>query len=212
VLTTHSGHFGFSAAGLHCYKIPLLLEAATETTMVKNSGRLAVVILLFSAGLVAGQNGAPPSSTPRQEPCWKQAGISQSVMEQRRGIERDAHSQVESVCQNSSLTPQQKQEQVREIRQQAEQKLDALITSEQQSSLHACQQQRGMNGSSHPGSSQPGSSQPGSSQPGSSNSGSSNSGYRRNGAGPCGNLGSPQGRQGPSSGPPQQPENSPQRN
>jgi hypothetical protein len=155
--------------------------------MAKNFRRLAMVTLMLTAGLVVAQNGAAPSSTTHQEPCWKQAGISQSVMEQRRGVGRDAHSQVENVCQNSSLTPQQKQEQVREIRQQAEQKLDALITSEQQSALHACQQQRGMNGSSHPG--------------------SSHLGYRRSGSGPCGNLGSPQGRQGPSSGNPQPPAN-----
>ena len=151
--------------------------------MVKSFQRLALSVLLCSAGLSAAQGGASPSN--RQEPCWKQAGISQSVMEQRHSVERDAHSQVESVCQNSSLTPQQKQEQVREIRQQVQQKLDALITSEQQSTLHACQQQRGANGSSHER-------------------------QTRRGAGPCGNMGSPQGRQGPSGGNPQQPENSQQ--
>jgi len=49
-------------------------------------------------------------------------------MEEHRSIETDAHSQVASVCENSSLTPQQKQQQVREIRQQVQQKMDALIT------------------------------------------------------------------------------------
>jgi len=143
--------------------------------MTKNVLRFSIVSLLFSAGFVFAQNSAPPSARPRQEPCWKQAGISPSVMEQHHAIELDRRSQVETVCQNSSLTPQQKQQQVREIRQQAQQKMDALITPEQQSTLHACQQQRGMNGSS-------------------------NGGQHPGGAMPCGNFGSSQGRQGPSNG------------
>lgn len=145
--------------------------------------KLEVLVLVFSAALAAAQNGAPPS--PRPEPCWKQAGISPSVMEQHRGIERDAHSQVQSVCQNSSLAPQQKQQQVREIREQAQQKLNALLTSEQQSALHACQQQHAAYASSHTAS-------------------------RGRAANPCAYLGSSQGRQGPSGGTPQTPENSPQ--
>jgi hypothetical protein len=111
-------------------------------------------------------------------------------MEQHRSIEMDAHSQVASVCENSSLTPQQKQQQVKEIRQQAQQKLDALLTPEQQGTLHACQQQRAANGAP-------------------------NGGHRPGGAAPCGNFGGSQGRQNPSNGSapgsnPQPPANPPQ--
>ncbi len=156
----------------------------TETTMLKDILRFAVVTVLFSCGPLLAQNGAPPSagnppsSAPaqtRQEPCWRQAGISRTVMEEHHSIEADAHSQVASVCENSSLTPQQKQQQVREIRQQAQQKMDALITPEQQSALHSCQQQRAANGSP-------------------------NGGHHHGGAGPCGNFAGAQERQGPSNG------------
>jgi hypothetical protein len=104
-------------------------------------------------------------------------------MEQRHAIERDTHSQVAAICENSSLTPQQKQQQARETREQGQQKMDALITAQQLSTLHACQQQRGTyhphNEGSHPG-----------------------------GAGPCGNFAASQGRQGPSNGgSPEQPQN-----
>lgn len=160
--------------------------------------QFAILTLLFSAEAMWAQNAPPPGSNPpsstsaqtRQEPCWRQAGITQSVMEQHRSIEMDAHSQVASVCENSSLTPQQKQQQVKEIRQQAQQKLDALLTPEQQGTLHSCQQQRAANGSP-------------------------NGGHRPGGAGPCGNFGGSQGRQNPSNGSaggsnPQPPANAPQ--
>ncbi|MGA2018983.1 MAG: hypothetical protein ABSH02_00215 [Candidatus Sulfotelmatobacter sp.] len=151
--------------------------------MLKDILRFAVVTVLFSCGTLLAQNGAPPSagnppsSAPgqtRQEPCWRQAGISRTVMEEHRSIETDAHSQLASVCENSSLTPQEKQHQVREIRQQAQQKIDALITPEQQSALHSCQQQRA--------------------------AGSANGGHHHGGAGPCGNFAASQERQGPSNG------------
>lgn len=147
---------------------------------------LASITLLLPAGAVFAQTSASPTPPPsRQEPCWRQAGVSQSVMQQRHEIERDTHSQVASVCENSSLSPQQKQQQVREIREQAQQKMNALITPEQQTTLHACQQQRSGN------------------RP--------NQGHHPGGAGPCGNLAAPQGRQAPDNGnaggSPQQPEN-----
>ncbi|HEV3306330.1 MAG TPA: hypothetical protein VGZ91_07810 [Candidatus Sulfotelmatobacter sp.] len=147
--------------------------------MLKNLLRSGMLTLLFFPEPLLAQNSAPPSSPPsaqtHQEPCWKQAGISRSVMEQHHSIEIDAHSQVASVCGNASLTPQQKQQQVREIRQQAQEKKDALVTPEQKSALHSCQQQRGMNGSQ-------------------------NGGHHPGGAGPCGNFAAAQGRQGPSNG------------
>lgn len=84
-------------------------------------------------------------------PCWQQAGIDKSVMEQRWALEKDTRSQVEAVCSNSSLTAQQKQQQAREIRQQAKTKMEGLVTADQEKALTACQQQRGMNHSGNGG-------------------------------------------------------------
>jgi len=167
--------------------------------MPKKILRFVAMIFVTSAWPLLAQTSAPPSNTPPastppgrragQEPCWRQAGISQSVMEQHHAIERDTHSQIEAVCENSSLTPRQKQEQVKEIREQARQKIDGLITPEQQETLHSCQQARAAN------------------RP-------PNEGYHRQG-GPCGNFASSQGRQGSSNGnaggdSPQPPTDSPQ--
>jgi hypothetical protein len=109
------------------------------------------VTLLFCEPLLA-QNTPPanPSGQPRLggrggTPCWQQAGIDKSVMEQRWALEKDTRAQVDAVCSNSSLTPQQKQQQAREIRQQAKTKMEGLVTADQEKALTACQQQRGMN-------------------------------------------------------------------
>ena len=80
-----------------------------------------------------------------QGACMPQAGIEKSVMEQIHSIVHDAHSQVESVCSNSSLTPQQKQQHLREIRERAMQKRESLMTADQQMTLMACQQARNGN-------------------------------------------------------------------
>jgi Spy/CpxP family protein refolding chaperone len=158
--------------------------------MTKNILRLAMLNLLLSAVALWAQSSAPPagnaSASGRQEPCWRQAGISKSVMEQHQSLERDGHSQIAGVCENSSLSPEQKQQQVREIRQQTQQKVDTLLTPEQLTTLHACQQQRR------------------------GNNGNAGEGHHA-GAGPCGNFAASQGRQGAANGnagsPPQTPEN-----
>jgi len=109
--------------------------------------------LLWAAWPLLAQTATPsPSGGPQMAgrrggapPCLQKAGIERSVMEQLRSIQSDSRSQISSVCGNSSLTPQQKQEQVQQIRQQAKQKIAILITPQQQEALHACQQEMGMN-------------------------------------------------------------------
>jgi hypothetical protein len=75
----------------------------------------------------------------------QQAGIEKSVMEQIHSIAHEAHSEIENVCSNTSLTPQQKQQQVREIREKAMQKREGLLTADQQKALMTCQQARSGN-------------------------------------------------------------------
>lgn len=117
-----------------------------------------VVTLLFAATLLA-QSSPPATNSPTQQParrggqenCMQQAGIDHSVMEQIRTVGHDARSQVESICSNSSLTPQQRQEQAREVRERAMQKRDSLMTPEQRTAVKQCQQQRSGNHASEGG-------------------------------------------------------------
>ena len=116
---------------------------------------LLALLMLFCAASVFAQYAPPVNSNPNYPmrqgrrgggpPCLQQAGLDRSAVEQLRSIQRDAHSQIEGVCSNSSLSPQQKRQQVQEIHQQAHQKIEGLITPEQQKALAACRQQHNGN-------------------------------------------------------------------
>lgn len=116
--------------------------------------RLIAGAILFSAASLWAQATRPtaPSSPPagKQEPCWKQAGISQAALQQHRQIAEQTHSQVEAVCANSSLTAQQKMQQIRQIREQAHAKMDKLVSPSQMEALKSCRAKRGMPAASQP--------------------------------------------------------------
>ncbi len=124
------------------------------------------LVLLFSLGIssllaptLLAQTApvrVPPALHPHQQPCWQQAGISQSAMQQRRQIERSTHAQVQSVCADSSLSPQQKHEKIRQRREQAHLQVEGLVSPSQQQALRACQQERAAAHGGHVGGIHPG--------------------------------------------------------
>jgi hypothetical protein len=87
-----------------------------------------------------------PNRSGRQVPCWQQAGIPKGALERHAAIDREARSQMANVCSNPSLTPQQKHQQIHEIRQQAKQRMEALATPEQRQAFFSCRQERGLRG------------------------------------------------------------------
>lgn len=94
--------------------------------------------------------GVARQQQPRQPPCWEVAGISKSAMEQRRAVQERTRSEVEAVCSDPSLSQQERQQKIRQIREQAKQELDALITPQQMQELKSCQMSRN-HGGGHPG-------------------------------------------------------------
>jgi Spy/CpxP family protein refolding chaperone len=97
---------------------------------------------------------APGTTTrPRLEPCWEVAGVSKAAIQQRRIITQQARQQVEAVCTNSSLSMQQKRQQIQQIRQRERQEIEAVITPAQQEAIRSCQQGRngGHGGGGHVG-------------------------------------------------------------
>lgn len=86
--------------------------------------------------------GRKVSTAPHQEPCWQEAGISKSTMEQRRSIQQSARAEIQSVCANSSLTPQQRREQIRAIHERTRQQMEESITPQQREALKSCQEAR----------------------------------------------------------------------
>ena len=120
-------------------------------TRIKRFGFAAVVLTLLSTYPLAAQTSPSPVS-PRgatatrpahQSPCWQQAGISQSAMQQRKQIEESTRSQVESVCSDSSLTPQQKQQKIRQLHQESHKQVGGLIKPQQEQALKSCRASRG---------------------------------------------------------------------
>jgi Spy/CpxP family protein refolding chaperone len=116
----------------------------------------AAIVTALALPVLAQQTGAPGTTAPatkggrsgrgQNEPCWKQAGISQSVMDQHKTMQQNMHSQVEAVCADSSLSGQQKRDKIREIRKTGHEQMAALLTPEQRSQLESCRASR-----PHPG-------------------------------------------------------------
>jgi hypothetical protein len=125
------------------------------------SALLAGIIL--SAALAENANAQVPIRTgpstapgtakhPRLEPCWEVAGVSKSALQQRRVIAQQARQEVEAVCANSSLSIQQKRQQIQQIHQRERQEIDAIITPAQREAMRSCQEQRhGGQGGGHVG-------------------------------------------------------------
>jgi hypothetical protein len=121
---------------------------------------LALLVLLSAWPLLAQTRTQPPTSTASQgttgaasttpggrrggqQPCWQQVGISQSAVQQRKQIEANSRNQMESVCSDSSLSAQQKQQKIHQLREQVRSQLQALVNPQQEQALRSCRQQRG---------------------------------------------------------------------
>ena len=131
----------------------------------------AIILSLCSAQPSGAQVNNPnaqrtPQTKVREQPCWQKVGITKEAKEQRDAIALDTHSQVQAVCADSSLTPQQKKQKIQQIHQESKQKVGGLISDQQQEELQACQKERAAN---HP----------------------SSAGTQHGGGGPCGETPSP---------------------
>ena len=129
---------------------------------MKLRAALPAFVFLAALPLTAqfGQRGQgkPGNQNKQQKPCWQVAGIPKGAFGQARSVRQQANSEIQSVCSNSSLTPQQKAVQVREIRQREHQQLEGIITPAQRSSLESCRAQRGLSNPTpapHPGNAGP---------------------------------------------------------
>jgi len=125
-------------------------------TMLKPLG----LTLVISSALIGCPLFAQTSTSPAQrvhgvrysgQPCWKQAGISPSVVPQLRQIHQTTHSEVMAVRSDSSLTSQQMRQKTQQLRQQEYQQLDALVGSQQLAALRSCREQRARTGTANLG-------------------------------------------------------------
>ena len=111
---------------------------------------LAASFVLLCAAVLIAQDAPSGNSTPPppprrggMSPCLRVAGVSMSEFDQLRSIAQDARTQVKDVCTNTSLTPQQKQQQIEGIHQQSHEKMTALVSPDQRRSFMACRARHG---------------------------------------------------------------------
>jgi hypothetical protein len=76
-------------------------------------------------------------------------------MEQRRVVQQRVRSEIEAVCGDATLTPQRRQQKMRQIHEQSKHELDALVSPQQMESLKSCQVSRN-HGGGHAGGGNPG--------------------------------------------------------
>src|SRR5437762_9417290 len=99
-------------------------------------------------GTTAGAGQTTPgtagsTSRGRQQPCWQVAGVTQQALQRHRQIEESTRSRVETVCSNTSLTAQQKQQEIRQLRENAKKQMGSLVTPQQEEALRSCRESRG---------------------------------------------------------------------
>src|SRR5947208_14606101 len=95
----------------------------------KSATALAVIVVLNLSPATLLAQAAPPAKVhnkptapgarmqaAHEKPCWEVAGISKSAIAERRRIEQESRSQVQSVCNDSSLIDQKTREKILEIR------------------------------------------------------------------------------------------------
>ena len=125
--------------------------------MKTRSGFAAIVAMVILVPAVWAQtshnstlspstNPHSPNTLTKKEPCWQQAGVSRSAIEQRHQIAAQMHQQIESVCHNSSLTAQQRHQQIQQIREQARSRMNGLVSPGQMQTIRSCRAQRGIGG------------------------------------------------------------------
>ena len=131
------------------------LEFPEARLMSWNKTALSALLagIILSAALAADATAQVPirnrpsaapgiTKRPRLEPCWEVAGISKSAIQERRALAQQARQQVEAACANSSLSVQQRRQEIQRIHQQERQQIEAIITPAQQEAMRSCQEGR----------------------------------------------------------------------
>jgi hypothetical protein len=132
----------------------------SQTNGPTGNSKLRLSLALFGVALAAAsvlgqqskptQSGSQPQSqSQRHIACWKQVGISPAAMQQRRAIMEAAKAKIEGICNDDTLSAEQKKQQIHEIHQQAVQQAEALIPAAQAEALKKCQQEQGASSGAH---------------------------------------------------------------
>jgi len=83
------------------------------------------------------QSAPPPAAEPEEGAPLNKLGLSDDQRKQIHSIRKQAESQVQTVRNDTSLTPQQQTQQIRQIRRKALQQIEDVLTPEQREQYDA---------------------------------------------------------------------------
>ena len=115
---------------------------------MRNAHKLPTLLMLIltstcGAASVHAEDSTPSKAVPAgRNVCWKEAGLSRGVMQQRRSIVFDARAQIRAVEDDSTLNFSQQKQEIRDIRVNARQQVAKLITPDQLQTLRQCRLDR----------------------------------------------------------------------
>lgn len=95
--------------------------------------------------------GARSARPARQAPCWRTAGISPGMVNQRWQIEANAKARIDAVCSNDSLDPKHKADELHDIDEQTAREIAKIIPAKQLAEFKACQAERNREKAQHVG-------------------------------------------------------------
>ena len=106
----------------------------------------ALAFAVLVPGLALAQPvQAPPTvgaAKSGEAACFQKAGVSDSVWQQVQAILQSTHQQVAAICQNTSLTPDQQRQQIKQAHALAKRQIDALLTPQQLAGIKSCRAER----------------------------------------------------------------------
>jgi hypothetical protein len=113
------------------------------------------LILLAGVGTVAESAAQAQTPSPQDEsqpasehgarrrvpsiPCWRQAGMTSQVVNERWKIEDRGKSRIAAVCADASLSPQQRHDKILQINVETDQEVAKLIPVKQLEAFNSCQ-------------------------------------------------------------------------
>ena len=78
----------------------------------------------------------------RQPPCWKEAGITPDMVNERWKLEDNAKTKISAVCTDTSLTADQRLTKIHEIHQETDAEIARIIPNKELTAFKACQAER----------------------------------------------------------------------
>ena len=126
--------------------------------MVVRNSSIALLFLMVGLPGFAQSPAGPPASTPeaRMEarhtraqrygaPCWRQAGMTADMVNQRWKIEDQQKVKVAQVCAEPSTSAEQKHDKIEQIQADTDRAIGQLIPTKELAAFNKCQAEREQN-------------------------------------------------------------------